>query len=631
MPGIRRSSTTASGWSSPASRTASAPSVASPTISARPSASSSRRITRRISDRSSTGRTRTFRLVRPAMSQSWGPDDAHAMARWGHFHARMSTHAPLRQTHHDGRATGDPWVSDKLDVSGTTQADVEAAVRRYIAKVARRYSPLLIGLVVLLLVMWLVPSVSPNSATEVSTGFGQDSGTAGSAGGTTDTTVAGATASGAAGGAGSTGASGASGQRALAVPKGVTAPAAAGSAGVTRSGVQCGPGVRQVPWSTYAPICVPAYQGNNGGATAYGVTGDTITVTFRRTNSTEEKAAFSIAGSAAPGSDDQYLSDLRAYVDYFNRTYELYGRRVVVKDYQPQGDNLEEDQGRQLGGAQADAQKAYDLGAFADISQSPSLAATTPYEEDLAQAHVIGIGAIGVSSEWFAQRAPWEYSFIANNTKAGLAGSYALCARAAGLPAIFAGDAIYKNQTRKFGLVAPNGPEYQKVADTVEQTMRKTCGVTMAKRASYSIDVSQFAQEGASLAAQMKAAGVTTVICACDPLIEITFSQAADGQQYHPEWLVTSFYDPQARETSQNEWSHAITGPPILFPPRAQRESYKVFKMARANSEPQQKYFDLAYENALYLFSALQNAGPNLNPATFQHGVFSMPRSGLGA
>ncbi|MBV8984600.1 MAG: hypothetical protein JOZ68_12815 [Acidimicrobiia bacterium] len=521
-------------------------------------------------------------------------------------------------------------MSDKLELSGSSQADVEAAVRRYIAKVARRYSPLLIGLLVLLLVVILVPSVSPQKATNVATGSGGSVGSSGIAGGDTGTTVAGA-----AGGpvGGPAGSAGGAQQRAAAVPKGITAPAAAGSAGVTRSGVQCGPGVRQVPWSVYAPLCVPTYSGNNGGNTSpstQGVTADTVTVTFRRTNSTEEKAAFSIAGSAAPGSDDQYLSDLRAYVDLFNRTYELYGRRVVVKDYQPQGDNLEEDQGRQLAGAQADAAKAKDLGAFADISQSPSLAATIPYEEALANERVIGIGAIGVSFGWFQSHAPWEYSFIANNTKAATVGGLALCQRAAGLPAIFAGDAIYKNQTRKFGLVAPNGPEYQKAADVFQQTMQKTCGVTMAKRASYAIDVSQFAQEGASLAAQMKAAGVTTVICACDPLIEITFSQAADGQAYHPEWFVTSFYDPQARETSQNEWNHALTAPPILFPPRGQRESYKVFKMARPNAEPAEKYFDLAYQNAVYLFSALQNAGPNLNPATFQEGVFSMPKSGLG-
>ena len=60
-------------------------------------------------------------------------------------------------------------MSDKLDLSGTTQADVGAAVRRYVAKVARRYSPLLIGLLVLLLVVILVPSVTPEKPTNVST------------------------------------------------------------------------------------------------------------------------------------------------------------------------------------------------------------------------------------------------------------------------------------------------------------------------------------------------------------------------------------------------------------------------------------------------------------------------------
>jgi len=519
-------------------------------------------------------------------------------------------------------------VSDKLEVSGATQADVEAAVRRYIARVARRYSPLLIGLLVLLLVVILVPSVTPKDQTNVSTGLGQSVGGEGAAGGSTETTLAGGAAAG--GGSNSAAGTGTGTQRALAVPKGITAAAAAGSAGITRSGVQCGPGVRQVPWSVYAPICIPTYNGNNGGATSYGVTGDTITVTFRRTNSTEEKAAFSIAGSAAPGSDDQYLADLRAYVDLLNKNYELYGRRVVIKDYQPQGDNLEEDQGRQLAGAQADAQKAHDLGAFADLSQSPSLAATIPYEEDLAQVHVIGIGAIGTTQSWFQKNAPYAYSYIINASKAAQAAGAALCQRAAGLPAIFAGDALYKNQTRKFGLVAPDGPEYQKAADVFEQTMKKDCGVVMAKRASYTIDVARFGDEGTSLAAQMKAAGVTTVLCGCDPLIEITFSQSADGQQYHPEWFVTSYYDPQGREASQNEWNHAITAPPALFVPRAQRESYKVFKVARPTTDPQEKYFDLAYENAIYLFSALQNAGPNLNPITFRQGVFGMARTALG-
>ena len=519
-------------------------------------------------------------------------------------------------------------MSNRLDVPGATQSEVEAAVRRYLSRVARRYSPLLVGLLVLLLVVILLPSVTPKGGSKVqSLGAGQSSAGGEVALGETSTTLG----AGATGGGGGGGTGGGAAGRQIAVPKGITAAAAAGSAGVTRSGVQCGPGVRQVPWSKYAPICVPAYQGNNGGKTApLGVTGDTITLTFRRTNSAEEKAAFSLAAAAAPGTDDQYLSDLRAYVDLFNKNWELYGRHVVIRDYQPQGDNLEEDQGRDLAGAQADAQKAKDLGAFADVTQSPSLAGTVPYYEDLAQVGVVGIGAIGITADWFKAHAPYEFSPIGDATKGAKAAVHALCMRSVGMPAIFAGDAVYKNQTRKYGLVAPDYPEAQKAEDIVEEGLKRECGVHLAKRASYTIDVARFGDEGTSLAAQMRAAGVTTVICGCDPLIEITFSQSADGQQYHPEWLVTNFYDPQARQTSQNEWSHAISGEGVNFLPRAQRESYKVFKMARPNAEPAEKYFDLAYQMALYTFSGLQYAGPNLNPLTFQQGMFNMARTELG-
>src|SRR4029077_2551469 len=108
-------------------------------------------------------------------------------------------------------------------------------------------------------------------------------------------------------------------------------------------------------------------------------------------------------GAAAPGTDDQYLSDLRTYVDYFNSTFELYGRKLVVKDFSGVGDNLEEDQGRDLQGAQADAATARTLGGFMDLSSSPTLASTQPYEEDLAHEKVVAIGAVGLPKSWMRQ------------------------------------------------------------------------------------------------------------------------------------------------------------------------------------------------------------------------------------
>jgi hypothetical protein len=380
----------------------------------------------------------------------------------------------------------------------------------------------------------------------------------------------------------------------------------------------------------YTPPCVPAYHGNNGGATAAGVNGDTVTAVFRRTNSAEEKAAFAAAGSAQPGTDDQYLSDLRAYIDLFNRSYELYGRHVVVKDYNGQGDNISEDQGQDLQGAQADAATARSMGGFMDLSSSPTLASTQPYEEDLAQQHVIAIGAVGLPLSWFQQYSPYVYAITPDGSKAVTAEGQALCTRSAGLPAIYAGDPSYHNKTRTFGLITPENPQYMQLGDQLENEIRAQCGATIAKRVSYSINISTEEQQSTSIMAQMRSSNVTTVLCACDPIMEIFLSRSADGQNYSPEWNVTPWLDPQGRETSQNQWSHAVAGQVFVFPPKAQSEAYQAFKLARPGQEPAEKYYVEAYWTSLYIFSALQLAGPNLNPQTFQQGVFGMPQTPRG-
>ena len=518
-----------------------------------------------------------------------------------------------------------------MDQAPLSQSEVEAMVRSYLARVLRRYAPLAVGAVVLLLIVTLVPTKSPNERTGLdNTGAsGNQLGGSQLQTGGTDTTLAGevgAAPSATNPAAGST----VTGRTSTGAKVTFTAPAAAGAAGVTRSGVQCGQGVLQVTWSVYAPECIPAYHGNNGGATAFGVTTDTITVAFRRTNSPEEKAAFAAAGNAAPGTDDQYLADLRAYVELFNRTYEVYGRKVVIKDYTGQGDNLQEDQGQNLQGAQADAATVHDtLKAFMDASQSPTLASTQPYEEALAHEKVVTIGGLGLPKSWFREFAPWEYSPIVDGTTAADGAVAALCQRAAGLPAIFAGDVLYQKQKRVFGLIAPNTPQYKEVSGQFADGLSK-CGSPVKVKVDYDINVARFTDESASIMAQMKAAGVTTVLCACDPIVTIFLSNSAQSQQYSPEWFTTDFGDPIGRENNQSQWAHAITGGGT-YPVKAQSEAYKAFKLATSPStEPQEQYYPVAYYMASYIFGALQRAGPNLNPSTFQHGVFSMGRTARG-
>ena len=507
------------------------------------------------------------------------------------------------------------------------QAEVEAMVRGYLARVARRYVPLAVGLGIFLLVVTLVPTKSAKQGSSLqSFNPGASSGNQGT---TANGTTPGAVASGPGQSASTPSGSTPSNAARSDVPvQGVALPAA-GTPGVARSGVKCGPGVKQVPWSPYAPPCVPQFTANNGGATSPGVSSNTITLVFRRTLSAEEKAAFAAVGLAAPGTDDQYLYDLRKYLALFNKSYELYGRQVVVKDFKGVGDNLEEDQGRQLQGAQADAATAKSLGAFMDITQSPTLASTQPYEEDLAQEKIITIGGLGLPRSWFRQYAPWEYSVPADGTTGAVAAANALCQRTAGLNAVYAGDTLYQNQKRVYGLINPENPVYHELGNELAGAMSKQCGATMAHREEYAINVATMSQQSTSMVAQMKVHGVTTIICVCDPVVEIPLSYNADGQQYGPEWFAVGWGDPQGRDMSPNQWKHALSGEGTT-PPKAKAEWYSVWKVAAPGEEPKEKYTAVAYYMLAYTFNLLQRAGPNLNPATVRQSAFSMPRTPRG-
>jgi len=525
-----------------------------------------------------------------------------------------------------------------LKVEGVPPEHVEAVLRAYRAraartKIARTYAPLAIGLAALLAVVLAVPTVSPG-----------ERGAAGFARGTGNVGGEGAALQGSTGSAG--GVPGAPGSGASASTTGQTLGANSVSGGLTagtqaalfstnqaRSGVTCGgagAGRRQVTWSVYAPPCVPAFRGANGGATSQGVTATTITAVFRRTNSAEEKAAFAAAGSAAPGTDDQYLYDLRTYIEYFSKSFETYGRHLVVKDFDGVGDNLEEDQGRDLQGAESDAATAQQMGAFMDLSSSPTLASTQPYEEDLAAHHVIAIGAVGLPKSWFRHYAPYEYSIAPDGTSGVQAGAHALCERENGLPAIYAGDPTFRTRTRTFGLITPDNPVYVQLGDELSAEIKAECNAKFDKRVSYSINVLTETQQSVNIIAQMNAAHITSLACLCDPIVEIDLTNTADSQRYYPEWGMTPWLDPQGRESAQDQMAHAGAGQWIAFPPKSQSEAYRVFKLARPTVEPREMYYVVAYWTALYVFDLLQLAGPNLTPATFQRAAFGMPDTGAG-
>ena len=521
-------------------------------------------------------------------------------------------------------------MRDLTEPSPVTQAAFEAMIRRYLTKVAGRYLPVVAIAVAATLVLIFVPTKQSNSGL-VGTSGGFNSGTgysaSGNAGssGAASQTAQGSQAPTAAGGTsvGTSGGGGGSTAPSAAVASGGTGggsftPVQSSSpnlSGTARTGVKCGSGARQFTWSAYAPYCVPAFTGNNGGATAPGVTAKTITLTYRLANSAQQSAIDSLAGAANINQND-LVADMQSYINYFNTQFELYGRKVVLKRVQGQGDYIEEDQGQGLAATQADAVTAHDMGSFGDVTFA--LTSSQYYTQDLAAEHVISFSSIGMSQQWFEQYAPYEYSVqSATGTNSTQATTDIVCARMANLPAIFAGNTLMTKTKRVFGVIYPQTPVYQSEVNQWEPALAKQCGVHVAKTIGYSINVADYEAESASAMAQLNAAHVTTILCACDPIADIFLSQAADNQQYYPEWVASYFGDPIGRNYDQVE-------------------PYKVFEQAYPGKQPAEvppsspRYYYVPYYTLMQVFDALQAAGPDLTPNTFEQGMFSLPSSAPG-
>lgn len=406
----------------------------------------------------------------------------------------------------------------------------------------------------------------------------------------------------------------------------VTPAAAPGTPGTTVGGVACGPGVRQVPWSKYAPLCVPAWHGNNGGATAPGVTATTITLTYRDAESTELAALSSEVGPSLLPTNQTVVSVMSSYINLFNRTFELYGRHVVLKAFKGQGDFLQEDLGGDQAQAQSDAATAASLGAFADISV---LSSTEPYDAALADHHVIAIGAQFLPQSWFAEYAPYEYSIIPDCNKEATTTASVVGRAMAHLPAIFAGSPSLQSKTRVFGLLYPSSPLYAECAQQAAKVLKDRYGVKLAAQVSYALSLSSISNQASTAIAEMKSAGVTTVLCACDPITPLYLTAAANSQDYHPEWLTLSLDDALSRLPAQNQWAHAISGGFVSIPP-VDQEAYRAYLQADGGKTPALAVSETLaafYEPLLFFFDALQQAGPDLNPETFKQGVDSLPPS----
>lgn len=414
-------------------------------------------------------------------------------------------------------------------------------------------------------------------------------------------------------------------------PAGVT-PASTGanvitdrpdSPGVAVSGVRCGHGARQVTWSAYAPLCQPAFTGSNGGATSPGVTRTTIDVTSRQAITPGIAAAIGSIGRSLVGSNAQTQALMQAYVDVFNKEFELYGRRVVLEPFTGRGNFETEQSGGGQAQAQQDADTAKAMGAFADVS---TLSETAPYAQSLALDHVISVGAPYVSTSFLRQNAPYAFTVGPScNELTGITDN--VVGRGLGtMLAIHAGDPALRSRHRIIAVAYPDSATFQVCDAGLVSTLTNQYHVHVGPVVTYPFSELGDQQEAANMVAQFKSAGATTVFCGCDPAMISLATAAANAQHFHPEWVSINTGDAYDRFANQAQFSHDLAAGQVQQP-TAREEATVAFRLAHDPKAAFIPSYASIYAPLLLLFDALQAAGPDLTPATFERGFWSLPPS----
>jgi hypothetical protein len=401
-------------------------------------------------------------------------------------------------------------------------------------------------------------------------------------------------------------------------------PAAAVATGV-RVGTDCAGGALQDRIGGYSPTCLD-FSGDNGGATAPGVTGTTITVTVRGHDDTSKKddnseLAKKAKSAGISNSPEAQQRTMDALVAYFNKTYQLYGRQVKIVNYTGRGDQLSEFSGGGQEQANADALKAaQELHAFADLS-----ATSQPYLDALVRQHVIAIGGVNLPASYYRAKAPYAWGQLIDCTSMMNSAIDLLAKRLpAGQSAARAGSTATRAQQRKYALLVPDDPVYQKCVDEAGPQLRAS-GISFAKQIHYAMNFTSMQQEAPNIAAQLKQAGITTVVLVTDPLLPYFLTGAATQQDFWPEWFVTGTIgtdaDVAGQFYDQDQWQNAYGQSYLTLGSGSSSPAYKAYKTI--NSDEPVSTIDVVYQTLLMLFTGLQEAGPNLTPATFQQGMFS--------
>jgi hypothetical protein len=361
-----------------------------------------------------------------------------------------------------------------------------------------------------------------------------------------------------------------------------------------------------------SPPCVNFWEGDNGGATAKGVTRDEIRI--------------AVPYLTYPA----YSQKFQALVNFFNTRYEFYGRKLRLLDL----GSFVSDPEKQRAAAQKAAQE---LDSFAALNH-PSFSAA-PFRRELARLGAIGtfghswLGSMGDLQSELSPLA-WDYYAPLEDSERNLAEF--VCKALVGRRAQYSGPTLDQQQ-RRFAAVFLKQNSYRDIPPTepLQQGLSE-CGESLHVAESAVDD-----QSVLTAIADLRSRGITTVILLDDDTnASNRWLPDASKAGYYPEWLLVGTSqerDDQWGVAPPDQLAHMFGVVPWnKFLPIQDEPDFWAIKEGdpSVNSAltTDVKTID-DYHAFLLLASGVQMAGPKLNPASFARGLerARFPDPGAGA
>lgn len=430
-------------------------------------------------------------------------------------------------------------------------------------------------------------------------------------------------------------------------------------AGARPSDKQC---VGNPPRQTEDPLsppCVAFFSGNNGGSTYKGVSATEIRAVAyvscygggedqQDINATVPCGTYLDLDRPLPSGSTVTPRMLQALQRFFNARYQTYGRHVHLFVYFGKYDASQQNPQNQASDAmrRADAaDNAQHIGPLADLTFDVSWQAhTAAYEQTMA-----GYGVLGFDSDMerpaslFSANPDriWGYNPTLEE-QADRFVSY-VCRKIVPFPVSFSGNVADTGKTRKLGLLyagqsASSYPEFARYGQLVQDGLKSRCGGVAVVHTFFTGESAEstngapngYPASAASDMADFQRQGVTTIIWAQG--LEHEHSDAGAKIGYLPEYVyagdgVLDDFVP-FRYQNQAASSHAIL---VSTVPRFGTNSQDVCGQALLEVDPSANANDLAWACHYYpylrqFFTAVQVAGPNLSPDTINQGFRAIPQ-----